>query len=245
MSPDQRPQAAERLTRLARGSLAVLGRLPWSSNGTYLVRCTDGDDSELAVYKPADEERTLWDFPSGLWAREVAAFEVADALGWRIVPETVVREKAPLGKGSLQRFVDADFSEHFLSLIDDKSHHDALRRIAVFDLLCNNADRKSGHVIIANGPARHIYAIDHGLCFHREPKLRTVIWDFAGDPIPAALVSDVATFAADPASTDERLGELLDDGERAALLHRAAALVAEPRYPAPSSEHRDWPWPLV
>jgi uncharacterized repeat protein (TIGR03843 family) len=216
------------------------GRLPWSSNATFVVSiCCDGVASR-AVYKPGRGERQLWDFPGGLYRREVAAYVLSEALGWGFVPETVIRADGPFGPGSYQRFVEADFSQHYFTLVEDERHHDALRAIAVFDLLANNTDRKSGHCII-DGDER-IWGIDHGLCFHEDPKLRTVIWDFAGEAIPPALLADVDRVAR---SMPPELNDLLDGSERAALARRAAAVVRGGRFPDPDPASRPYPWPLV
>jgi uncharacterized repeat protein (TIGR03843 family) len=216
------------------------GRLPWSSNATFVVSlCHDGFAGR-AVYKPGRGERDLWDFPGGLYRREVAAYVLSEALGWGIVPETVVRDDGPFGRGSYQRFVEADFSQHYFTLVEDGRHHDTLRAIAAFDLLANNTDRKSGHCII-DGDGR-LWAIDHGLCFHTDPKLRTVIWDFGGEPIAPALLADVERLAHDlPAE----LNGLLDGAERAALARRAAAVVRTGLFPDPDPSRRPYPWPLV
>jgi uncharacterized repeat protein (TIGR03843 family) len=240
VSADERPPGADALSLLTQGDVELEGRLPWSSNATYLVSlCLDGEAGR-AVYKPYRGERELWDFPDGLFIREVAAYALSEALGWGVVPETVMRDDGPLGGGSYQRFIEADFEQHYFSLMEDPIHQPALRRIAVFDLLANNADRKSGHCII-DGDGR-IWAIDHGLCFHDEPKLRTVIWDFAGEPIPSELLTDVERLAAAP-SPD--LAGLLSDDELAALAARAAAVVRMGRFPDPSPSRRPYPWPLV
>ena len=213
--------------------------MPWSSNATFLVTLSLGDEQRAAVYKPHRGERPLWDFPDGLYRREVAAYEVSEALGWGIVPETILREDAPLGPGSLQRFVDADFDQHYFTLLDDHSCHDELRRIAVFDLLINNADRKSGHCLLAEG---RIWGIDNGLCFHVQPKLRTVIWDFGGTRVPPVLRQAVSAFAeAVPAS----LAGLLNPSEIDALRQRAQAIARMERFPDPDPDLRPYPWPLV
>ena len=215
------------------------GRLPWSSNGTFLVElCLDGT-SGLAVYKPLRGERPLWDYPRGLYRREVAAYLVSEALGWGLVPETVTREDGPLGPGSLQRFVDADFSEHYFTLLERPEHHDALKAICTFDLLINNGDRKSGHCLLAHD--RRVWGIDHGLSLHADPKLRTVIWDFAGQPVPAARVDALARLASAPPA---ELTGLVDDDEIEALVARAAAIVRHPVFPHVRSA-RAYPWPLV
>ena len=237
MRPDERPQA-NRLKALREGDVEVEGRMPWSSNGTYLVQvCADGEATR-AVYKPERGERPLWDFPPGLYRREVAAYVVADALGWGIVPETVVRE-GPLGTGSLQRFVDADFAQHYFTLLEFPDHHDALKTICTFDLVANNADRKGGHCLL--GTDRQLWSVDHGLCFHVDPKLRTVMWDFEGMPIPDRLVADLARFAM---AIPDELRALLDEDELEALAARAAAIVKRPVFP-PARSARPYPWPLV
>lgn len=230
----------EVLRLLTEGDVEVEGRLPWSSNHTFLVQVTLQGESCRAVYKPGRGERPLWDFPGGLYRREVAAFELSAALGLGLVPETVIRPDAPLGAGSLQRFVEAEFSEHYFSLLDDPARHDALREIAGFDLLLNNADRKSGHCLL--GLDGRIWAIDHGLCFHSEPKLRTVIWDFAGECLPDELIAGCASVAAE---VPHALDDLLDADERDSLRRRARALARSPRLPAPHPDRRPYPWPLV
>jgi uncharacterized repeat protein (TIGR03843 family) len=213
--------------------------MPWSSNATFLATVHAGGLRHSAVYKPHRGERPLWDFPDGLYMREVAAFEVSAALGWGLVPETVLREDAPLGPGSLQRFVEADFEQHYFTLLEDEAWHDDLRRIAVLDLIINNADRKSGHCLLAEG---RIWAIDNGLCFHTSPKLRTVIWDFGGSPVPEALRADARRLSEEP---PRALGELLNAAEIDALARRAAAVARMDRFPDPDPDMRPYPWPLV
>ncbi len=235
--------AAERsspaLTLLERGEIEVKGRLPWSSNGTFLVDvCLDGDEG-IAVYKPLRGERPLWDYPEGLYRREVATYLVSEALGWGLVPETLVREDAPLGPGSLQRFVDADFSEHYFTLLERPEHHAALKAVCTFDLVVNNGDRKSGHCLLDQDG--RVWAVDHGLCLHIDPKLRTVIWDFAGQAVPDDLLDALARLAASPPSS---LAGLLDEAEVEALAARAAAVVRRRVFPAVRSP-RAYPWPLV
>ncbi len=182
---------------LAEGEIEIVGRMPWSSNQTFLVTCTAGDKESGAVYKPERGERHLWDFPEGIYRREIAAYALSSALGWDLVPETIARPDAPFGEGSLQQFVDADFSQHHFTLIEDERHHGRLRAMCAFDVVANNADRKSGHCILDN--YGKIWGIDNGLCFHREPKLRTVIWEFAGDDVPAALLDDLTALDDDTA----------------------------------------------
>ena len=224
---------------LCRGDIEVKGRMPASSNVTLLVECALGGDTALAIYKPRKGERRLWDFSPGLWKREVAAYVLSESLGWGIVPLTVPRE-GPHGEGSLQLFIHADFEQHYFSLLENAAHHDTLRRICLFDLLTNNADRKSGHCLL--GPEGEIFAIDNGLILHEDPKLRTVIWDFAGEPIPEPLVADLKRLIKDglPAS----LADLVVPQECQALLTRARALVKMTAFPADPSGMR-YPWPLV
>jgi uncharacterized repeat protein (TIGR03843 family) len=234
----ERPQAPDPLTVLREGDVEVEGRMPWSSNRTYLAQVCLGGHASRAVYKPVRGERPLWDFPAGLYLREVAAYVLSEALGWRLVPETVVRD-GPLGPGSLQRFVPADFEQHYFTLLEFPHHHDALKAICAFDLVANNADRKGGHCLL--GEDGRIWSVDHGLCFHADPKLRTVMWDFEDMPVPEALVSDLARLAD---SLPDELEGLLDGEECEAVAARAAALVRRPVFPSARSA-RPYPWPLV
>lgn len=228
------------LEMLRSGRVEVMGRMPWSSNATFLVAVTHEGTELPAIYKPRRGERALWDFPGGLFRREVAAYELATALGWRMVPETLVRHDAPFGEGSLQRFVEADFDEHYFTLLEDEDQHAALRRMACFDLLANNADRKGGHCLL--GVDGHLWGIDHGLCFHPDPKLRTVIWDFAGEPVDDTLVADVRRLGT--CGLPAALTGLLELDENRALAARMRNLVKTRRYPPPRTDH-PYPWPLV
>ncbi len=213
--------------------------MPQSSNATFLVEVSLDAATTLAVYKPRRGERPLWDFPPGLFRREVAAYHLSELLGWGLVPLTLRRE-GPLGEGSLQLFVLADFAQHYFTLHEDPEYHDALKRICVFDIIANNTDRKSGHCLL--GPDGHIYAVDNALTFHVEFKLRTVIWEFGGGPIPEALLGDVRRLIEGglPAS----IAELLAPAERNAVLARAGAILADGRFPVDRSGQR-YPWPLV
>jgi uncharacterized repeat protein (TIGR03843 family) len=212
--------------------------MPWSSNSTFLVQVCFDDQSMRAVYKPGRGERPLWDFPPDLYKREVAAYVVSEALGWELVPETILRD-GPYGEGSLQRFVPADFEQHYFTLMEFPEHHDALQAICTFDLLLNNADRKGGHCLL--GEDGKLWSVDHGLCFHVDPKLRTVMWDFEGLPLPDVLLPDLARFAV---ALPDELARLLDEEELDALAARAAALVEKPVFP-PARSARPYPWPLV
>jgi uncharacterized repeat protein (TIGR03843 family) len=224
---------------LQHGEMEVLGRMPWSSNATYLCEISCGDDVVRAIYKPRRGERPLWDFPSGLDHREVAAYQLSEALGWDLVPLTIRRD-GPLGVGSVQQFVDADFEQHYFTLYEDEANHPQLRAMCAFDLVGNNTDRKSGHCLL--GLDGRIRGIDHGLMFHREFKLRTVIWEFAGEEIPGDLLEDVDALAG--SELPDALAELLDPFERDAVRARARALVRAGCFPMDETGRR-YPWPLV
>ena len=236
------PTDTQALSLLERGKVEILGLLPRASNFTFLARVSDGTEQTLAVYKPRSGEAPLWDFEEGtLAAREVAAFVVADALGWPWVPPTVLRE-GPHGLGSVQRFVAFDPDKHYLTM--QRDHPDAFRRIALFDVVANNADRKSGHCLIAEDG--RVFVVDHGVCFHEEPKLRTVIWDFAGEPIPPDMARDLRSLQerlrSGPLRT--RLGDLLTGREVDATAVRAEALLDAGCFPEPGPG-RPFPWPVV
>jgi uncharacterized repeat protein (TIGR03843 family) len=238
--PDVGP-GLDSVTGLLRTSgLSVEGRLPWSSNLTFLVTLEDGPEPLHAVYKPARGERSLWDFPDGLYRREAVAYEVSEALGWGLVPPTIVRDEGPFGPGSLQLFVEADYEQHYFTLFDAGGHEETLRRVCAFDVAANNADRKSGHVL--EGPGGRLWAIDHGLCFHRQSKLRTVIWDFADQTVPPAILSDLAGLASGPPA---ELDGLLSVAERAAMTERIERFIDAGVFPEPLGDRPPYPWPLV
>ena len=227
---------------LADGELELLGRIPWASNATVLAKVTHEGLEGLAVYKPARGERPLWDFPNGtLYRREVAAYLVSEQLGWRLVPPTLARD-GPLGIGSVQLYVDADPEVTAFELLADGNP--SMARIAAFDVVTNNADRKAGHCLA--GQDGHVWAIDHGLCFHVQAKLRTVLWDLAGDRLEAAVLADLEALAA--AATG---GAARRQPGRAARPGRGgrdgqAGQGAGPGRPAPGPRgDRAYPWPLV
>jgi uncharacterized repeat protein (TIGR03843 family) len=223
------------------GEIEILGRMPWSSNGTFLVTVTDGEDHANAIYKPERFERPLWDYPTGLWRREISTFELSRALGWDLIPPTVRRDDdAPLGVGSLQFFVPAQFSEHYFTLRDRPEHLDALRRMCALDLIANNCDRKAGHVLVSEDG--RIWGIDHGLSFHAEFKLRTVIWDFAGEPIGDDIAEAICGLL--DTGLPDAMVELLDPFERAATLDRARAVLSNGAFPSDPTGRRV-PWPMV
>lgn len=237
------------LELLHRADLEPVGRIASASNVTLLCRLADdGPETDLmAVYKPEQGEAPLWDFPPGtLHRREVAAFVVDRALGWGMVPPTVLREDGPYGKGSVQLFIDHDPERHYFTLVEegDEAVLSQLRRMVVFDLIVNNADRKGSHVLLPRDG--RIRLVDHGVCFHAEPKLRTVAWDFADEPAPGDAQVDAVRFAerlddrTDPAT--RRIRDLLDPGEVEALVRRASSVGDLDRLPRPSGP-RPLPWP--
>ena len=213
--------------------------MPWSSNATFLTEVRCGEDELRAVYKPVRGERPLWDFPSGLFRREVAAYRLSELLGWHLVPETIVREDAPLGEGSLQRFVEADFEQHYFTLYEDEAHHPTLRRMCAFDIVANNTDRKSGHCLLTPADGR-IWGIDNGLCFSTHASVRTVIWEFGGEPVPEDVLEDLAAL-----EVGDAFDGLLDEDEIEAIVERADALVADGVFPVADAYGRAYPWPLV
>jgi uncharacterized repeat protein (TIGR03843 family) len=247
-TPPWQGASGEHLVQLLdRGELMLHGLLPWSSNYTFLGEVSDAEGKALVVYKPTRGEQPLWDFPRGTLAkRETAAYILSRALGWDLVPPTVVRG-GPHGRGSVQLFVNADQEAHFFTFRDDSAYLPALRALVLFDIVANNADRKGGHCL-SLGSGR-IVAIDQGLCFGTEPKLRTVIWDFVGETIPVQLASDLervgAEFARSDSSRVSQLGVLLSRDEIEALRRRVAYLLASGRYPEPPTDRRPYPWPLV
>lgn len=233
-------EASDWLRLLSSGEVTILGRMPWSSNATFLVELRVDGFEDRAIYKPRQGERPLRDFPGGLFRREVAAYELSVSTGLEMIPETVERDDAPLGPGSLQRFVDADFAEHYFTLMEAGGHELDLRLIAGFDLLANNADRKGGHLLVDKGS--RIWGIDNGLCFHVDYKLRTVMWDFAGEPLPDQVLQACEIVLGEP---PPRLVELIGESEVLALLDRAQFYLDFGTFPAPEDDYRAYPWPLV
>ncbi|HZY75469.1 MAG TPA: SCO1664 family protein [Jatrophihabitantaceae bacterium] len=229
------------LDLLRAGELSIEGRLVDASNATLYCAVSHGDVTAACVYKPVAGERPLWDFPDGTLAeREVAAYEVSARLGWRIVPPTVYRD-GPAGPGMVQLWIDEDERVDVVRLIRS-ADSTALRRIAVFDAVINNADRKGGHLLpVTDG---HVYGVDHGVTFHVEDKLRTVLWQWAGEPLPAeaidALVELRGTLERD---LGDRLHELLTTREVRRTIRRVDDLLAIGRHPEPSGDWPAVPWP--
>lgn len=229
---------------LSHGEIRIVGRFLWGSNFTYLAEVKSSGESLNAVYKPSHGERPLWDFAGGsLAAREVAAFITSDLLGWDLVPPTILRDDGPIGPGSLQLYVDADAEHHYFTFSENEKSR--LRPVALFDLVINNADRKGGHILM--GSDGHLWSIDHGICFHMDDKLRTVIWDFSGESFPQQLVANLGDFLARLESSKDvgdRYLELLSRSEFEAMITRTRQLLENPCFPKPSSEW-SYPWPLV
>ncbi|MET9345694.1 SCO1664 family protein [Streptomyces termitum] len=255
---------------LARGELTVRGRVGEASNAVLYCTVAHGGREAACVYKPVAGERPLWDFPDGTLAeREVAAYALSEATGWGLVPPTVLRD-GPYGEGMVQLWIEADPGARLLALTEDEEagegwraigpaevgegrtallvHADTpdLRRLAVLDAVMNNGDRKGGHLLPA--PGGRLYGIDHGVSFHTEDKLRTLLWGWAGEELPAEAVEVLGGLArtlapGGPLAT--RLGELLTDAEVAAVRDRVAALLASGRHPEPSGEWPAIPWPPV
>lgn len=228
---------------LETGTVEILGMLPFSSNYVFLTELSSDSDKVHAVYKPARGERPLWDFPHGsLAAREAAAFVISDAAGFNLVPPTVLRADLPHGPGSLQLFIDHDPQRHYFVLIHEREHE--MPEFAALDIVINNADRKGGHVI--EGADGRLWGVDHGLSFNIEPKLRTVIWAFAGEPLSADLRAKLEKLATDFTEGDlrARLGSLLDPDEVAETEARLKLLLSQGTFPEPQGPFH-MPWPLV
>lgn len=237
------------ITILEQGTLSLKGEFVWGSNYTFLVEVQQGERVIPGVYKPSRGERPLWDFPTASLAkREAAAFVVSEALGWGLVPPTVYRRKGPYGAGSLQLYIDHDPQYHYFNFTDEDVQR--LRPVVVFDLLINNADRKGSHIL--KDPTGRLWLIDHGVCFHVEDKLRTVIWDFVGEPIPQELLQAVQRLAAQlqadpqaPSELAQRLHAYLSWAEVRALQRRALRIVETGVFPEPDPHRRPFPWPQI
>jgi hypothetical protein len=226
---------------LENGEIELKGQFTRGNNYTFLVNVSYEGDELLAVYKPTRGEQPLWDFPeNSLAGREVCAWLVSQALGFGMVPFTLLRE-GPLGPGSLQQYIDHDPNYHFFNF--KPAELERLRPVVLFDLLVNNADRKGSHILVQKR-TRALFLIDHGLCFHEVDKLRTVIWNFAGEPIPADLLAILAEFRA-KADLPDLLAPYLSPQEVAALMRRAETLLATEHFPVPPEDRRAFPYPPV
>jgi uncharacterized repeat protein (TIGR03843 family) len=229
---------------LENGEITLQGQFLLGSNYTFLVKVKHEDQLVDAVYKPMRGEQPLWDFPpASLAGREVAAYIVSEALGLGFVPPTVLRE-GPFGPGSVQLHINYNPNYHYFNF--KPADTSRLRPVAFFDLLVNNADRKGSHVFFQKR-TRRLYSIDHGLCFHADDKLRTVIWDFAGQTIPEPLMEGLrATFGSAQFQTltlSHALTAYLTSDELTALKTRADALITNPVFPVPPGDRRAFPYP--
>jgi uncharacterized repeat protein (TIGR03843 family) len=241
----QRIDLPRLLDLLVQGEITSHNDIPWSSNYTFLVEIERAPWRTLAVYKPQRGEAPLWDFRSGtLCYREYAAYLLSAALDWWLVPPTVLRS-GPFGLGMVQMYVDADPNETYFTLRQE--FRSELQRIAAFDAITNNADRKGGHVLRAQSNNR-LWAIDHGLTFHTEYKLRTVVWDFAGQALPSAICHDLEELRSQLVKgqpLSDELGKLLSPGEIGALRRRIDGLLTRGTFPAENPNYRNYPWPAV
>jgi uncharacterized repeat protein (TIGR03843 family) len=228
---------------LEEGEIDLQGQFLLGSNYTFLVKVRHEGEEVPAVYKPMRGEQPLWDFPpASLAGREIAAWLVSEALGFGLVPFTILRD-GPFGPGSLQQYINHDPNLHYFSF--KSADRQRLRPVALFDLLINNADRKGGHILLEKR-SRRIFLIDHGLCFHVEDKLRTVLWDFTDEGIPAELLSTLRNFRDTlPHGLSALLGEYLLPEELEALRSRLERLLLEERFPQPPDDRRAWPYPPV
>ena len=272
-APERVPALDDRLTAdlalLTHGELTVQGRLRDASNAVLYCAIRHEDREAHCVYKPVAGERPLWDFPDGTLAqREVAAYAVSEATGWALVPPTVLRD-GPYGEGMCQLWIEGDPQvDELLALVNGEEpepgwkavgfadvgagrtallvHADdvRLRRLAVLDAVINNADRKGGHLLPT--PEGHLYAIDHGVTFNSENKLRTLLWGWAGEPLPQE-AQDVlqGLSGALTGPLGARLADLITAAELDALRARVAALLASGRHPEPSGEWPAIPWPPI
>ncbi|RME08375.1 MAG: SCO1664 family protein [Anaerolineae bacterium] len=232
------------LQALRQGVLTLKGEFVHGLNYSFLAEVESAGRTFLAVYKPTEGEQPLWDFPEGTLAhREVAAYLVSEALGWHLVPPTVYRPQAPFGPGSLQQFIPHDPNRHYFTLTADERQR-LLKPVALFDHVVNNADRKGSHLLFDEND--RLWLIDHGICFHVEDKLRTVIWDFVDQPVPRRLRADLERLLAlleSPSELVAALEQHLAPEEIAALARRTADFARRPTFPPPPSDRRAYPYP--
>jgi uncharacterized repeat protein (TIGR03843 family) len=239
------PNQTQIINCLNMGTISVEGQFMWGSNYTFLCQVEYQDSSQQAVYKPVRGERPLWDFPSEtLSGREVAAFLVSQAGGWDFVPPTVYRHEAPTGPGSLQYYIEHNPEYHYFNFSpEDKAR---LRPVALFDAVINNTDRKGGHIL--KDPEEKLWLIDHGVCFHAEPKLRTVIWDFAEQPLnpdESRQLQAIKEKLEQGTSLYKELSNYLSPREIQAMCTRIVRLLETKIFPAPTSNRYALPWPPV
>jgi hypothetical protein len=237
-----RPDVPVEIHRVLRhGEITRCEHIPWGSNYTFCVTLLLDGYERLGVYKPRRGERPLWDFPEGtLYQREYAAFVASQALGWPFIPATVIR-RGPHGVGSVQLFVEADPPRSIREL--QESGDLDLARVAAFDFVTNNADRKAGHLL--RGPDGKLWSIDHGLCFNVDPKVRTVLLHYCGTPVPVAILNELRAFRADVGRVeglDTTLRPVIACEEFDVFLRRVDALIEHGIYPTPTG-YRAVPWP--
>ncbi len=268
MNAPKRSDVADVLDVLARAELRIEGRIAGASNSTLRCRAVVADSESLVcVYKPVAGERPLWDFPEfTLGHRELASYELSEALGWDLVPPTAWRFDGPVGPGMCQLWIDVDpvadqvdvvapgkAPAAWKRVLDATDAHGrpvqlvhadsaALRRIALFDAISNNADRKGGHVLV--GCDGHVWAIDHGVTFSTDPKLRTVIWGWAGEPIPEEDLEQLRVLLTVIGTAFEPIDQWLDEDERVRLRSRLRRLIDRGTYPVPAGEWPAIPWPV-
>jgi len=224
---------------LQHGELELKGQFMFGSNYTFLVTVRHDGQEVPAVYKPSRGEQPLWDFPTSTLARrEVAAYVVSEALGFHFVPYTTLRADGPHGPGSLQQYIEYDPEYHYFTFSDEDKQR--LRPVVLFDLLVNNADRKGSHVLIEKGTNK-LWAIDHGVCFHEQAKLRTVLWDFAG----ARISDDLLGLLSGAHELREQLMPYLSAAEISAVEARAGRLLKGRHFPNPPRDRRARPWPPI
>jgi hypothetical protein len=222
---------------LTHGDFEIKGQFMLGSNYTFLVDVHYKDAAYPAVYKPSRGEQPLWDFPSHTLAqREVAAYIVSECLGFHFVPFTTIRKSGPHGAGSLQQYIEYDPEYHYFNFTEEDK--ELLKPVVLFDLLCNNADRKGGHVFFEEGTHK-LFAIDHGICFHEDNKLRTVLWEFGGQKIPDDLLSRLSLGP----SVLADLEGYLSLAEISALLARAESIIKRGTFPRQPRDRYSVPWP--
>ncbi len=239
--PGTDPGTIHAVALLQEGTIGGCYPVYSGSNEVFMLSLAWKGRHARAIYKPRIGEAPLWDFPDGtLYRRERAAYLVSEALGWRIVPPTVIRG-GPHGVGMVQWFVSAAPSYDYRSLVEN--HESEFKRIAVFDCLVNNADRKVGHCLVEDDG--HVWGIDHGLTFHSLPKLRTVIWDFSGQPVPGDCLADLRLLRERLSGRSLRtsLEQLLAAEEVEALSQRLNIIISRPSFPMWTGSYRSVPWP--
>ena len=232
-------------TAFQNGDLEIKGQFTLGSNYPFLVEVKYEDQTYPAVYKPTRGEQPLWDFEENTLAlREVAAYIVSETLGFHIVPFTALREDGPYGAGSLQQFIEHDPNYHYFNFTTEEKL--LLKPVALFDLLVNNADRKGGHVFFS-AETHQLFAIDHGICFHEEDKLRTVIWDFSGHQIPDELLTRLDLVLRHAQDNDSNLlidlESYLSPSELTAIQSRADSILKKRIFPRQPNDRRAIPWP--